>query len=102
MVVDEVEIINELENRFQHCYTNEQILLNDQKLKQNDARVTFYKHYVTALDASIRLLILTNRFAKYDEDMKFWRDIELEYSIQERLFDTDSKKNYKRKIDYMD
>ena len=78
IVVDELEIINELENRFQHCYTKEQILLNDQKLKQNDAKVTFYKYYAMLYILSIHLLILTNRFAKYDEDMKFWMDIELE------------------------
>lgn len=102
MVVAETEIIKELEDQFQYCYTKEQNLLNLQNLKQNDARVTFYKHYVNNLDATIRLFILTNKFARYDEDMGFWQVTETEYSIQERLFDTNPKENYKRKLDYMD
>ncbi|MBA3285855.1 MAG: hypothetical protein H0U27_12460 [Nitrosopumilus sp.] len=101
MTIYKIDMIKELDDIFQHCYEKEQILLVIQKRKQNDARVTFYKHYLSILDSTIRLLILTDKYAR-DQDMRLWQNLDQEYNLNKRLFNRNDVLNYKAKIDYID
>lgn len=102
MTVFKRDIIENLEGLFQHCFIKEQNLLGIQKLKQNDARLTFYKHYLIILDAAIHILILTDKYAKDPEDLNNWKEIHREYNIEERFFSRKELLNYKATLNYMD
>lgn len=52
-------------------------LINYQKLKENDARVTFFKHINVVLDSATTSLILAH---KYLGEMGWWNDLQKEYN----------------------
>ena len=68
-------------------------LLNYQKLKENDARVTLFKHINVVLDSASTSLILAN---KYLGEIDRRNDIQKDYGRSNRPYD------YKRQFDYYD
>ena len=102
MTVFKRDIIKEIEELFQHCFIKEQNLLLIQKLEQNDARLTFYKHYLVIMDATIHLLILTDKYARYPQDLNNWKEIHREYNIEERFFSRKELPNYEATVNYLD
>ena len=68
-------------------------LLNYQKLKENDARVTLFKHVNVVLDSASTSLILAH---KYLGELESWSKIQKDYGRSSRPYD------YKRQFDYFD
>ncbi|MGA7370221.1 MAG: hypothetical protein WBX01_13925 [Nitrososphaeraceae archaeon] len=68
-------------------------LLQIQKLKENDARVTLFKHINVVLDSAATSLILAH---EYLGNMSWWEKIHDDYSRSSRPYD------YKRQFDYLD
>ena len=59
-------------------------LITIQKLKENDARVTFFKHLVVVLDSAAISLTVSH---KYLGNLSWWEDIYNEYKLSTRPYD---------------
>ena len=68
-------------------------LLNTQKLEQNDARVTFFKHVSTVLEFCILSLVLAHRHLGNEN---WWKCTDTHYELSRRPYD------YDRRFDYFD
>ena len=93
------DIIESLEHRFQTCFSKERNLLDYQNLDQNDARVTFYKHLINTLDATIHLLIFTD---KHLLTTQWWAQTIKEYKIKMRSFEKTEIQVIEKESDYID
>jgi hypothetical protein len=76
-LVDRKSLITELESLLDRSLVYAQNLLNYQRLKQNDARITFFKHVNVVLDSATTSLILAH---KYLGEMDWWKDTQKEYN----------------------
>ena len=92
-MVDRRPLILEIETLLHESLDYTMNLLNYQKLKENDARVTLFKHINVVLDSASTSLILAH---KYLGEMDRWDDIQKSYSRSSRPYD------YKRQFDYYD
>lgn len=92
-MVDRRPLILEIETLLHESLDYTMNLLNYQKLKENDARVTLFKHINVVLDSASTSLILAN---KYLGEMDRWNDIQKDYGRSNRPYD------YKRQFDYYD
>jgi len=98
-MVDRGVLINNLENLFQTCFNKERYLLDKLHLRQNDIRVTFYKHLMNAIDPTIHFVIFTH---KYLPEGKWWASIHKEYKIGPRIFADTEEGNYIKEFEYID
>lgn len=89
-MVDRESLINKLENLIQTCFYKERYLLDKKMLRQNDIRVTFYKHIMNTIDPTIHFILFTH---KYLPEVDWWISIHKEYRIGPRLFANDSSKS---------
>jgi hypothetical protein len=64
-----------------------------QNLKENDARVTFFKHINVVLDSAVISLMVSH---KYLGSLSWWEDVHNEYTLSDRLY------NHKKQFDYYD
>jgi hypothetical protein len=90
-LVDRKRLIEELDSLVKECTETAGKLLDYQRLKQNDARVTFFKHFNTVLDPAVISLILAH---KYLGNESWWNDIHSEYRLSRRPYDYDREFNY--------
>ena len=57
-MMDRATIINTLELLLNECFETIDNLRTNQQIKENDARVTFFKHLVDVIDSTILLLFV--------------------------------------------
>ncbi len=93
------DIIESLEQRLQTCVSIVTDLLDNQNLEQHDARVTFYKHIINTLDATIHLLIFTD---KHLLTTQWWDRTIKEYNIPMRSFGKTEIEVIEKESDYID
>ena len=93
LMVARIKVIDELESLLQQCFSTLDDLLSIQKISQNDARVTFFKHIVNVIDSSIIFLTLSHR---YFGDEPWWSDTQRMYNLSTRPIPFD------REFDYCD
>jgi hypothetical protein len=86
-------LISELDSILKSCVDSVKNLLEYQKLNQNDARVTFFKHFINVLDSTILSLIIAHKYFGNDE---WWREANIEYNLTSRPVD------HAKEIDYYD
>lgn len=91
-------IIKNLEALFNSCYTKEQKLLQEGK-KQNDVRVTFFKHMINTINSSIHLIIFSDTVLFTDE---WWSKSLSTYKIQQRHFGHTIIETRNKEIEYID
>ena len=82
-MVDRRPLILEIETLLHESLDYTMNLLNYQKLKENDARVTLFKHINVVLDSASTSLILSH---KYLGEMDRWDDIQKSYSRSSRPY----------------
>ena len=92
-MVDRRPLIKEVDSLLQICADDAQNLMSYQNLKQNDARVTFFKHVNVALDSATISLILAHKYLGAED---WWKDIYNEYGLSKRPYD------YNREFSYFD
>jgi hypothetical protein len=92
-MVDRRSLIEEVDSLLKESLDYALKLLTYQKLKENDARVTLFKHVNTILDSATTSLILAH---KYLGEMSWWDNIHNEYNRSPRPYD------FKRQFDYFD
>ena len=61
-VTDRITLINELESLLKQCFDTIDNLRSYQHIKENDARLTFFKHLVNGLDSTILFLIVARKY----------------------------------------
>jgi hypothetical protein len=88
-VTDRITLINELESLLKQCFDTIDNLRSYQQIKENDVRVTFFKHLVNVLDSTILFLIVAR---KYFGNENWWK----EYNLSIRPFP------FSREFDYYD
>jgi predicted metallo-beta-lactamase superfamily hydrolase len=66
-------LINELESLLIECFNTIANLTTYQQIKENDARVTFFKHLVNVIDSTIVSLLVAH---KYLGDENWWKKIQ--------------------------
>jgi hypothetical protein len=74
-------LINELESLLIECFNTIANLTTYQQIKENDARVTFFKHLVNVIDSTIVSLLVAH---KYLGDENWWKEIQKEYNLSAR------------------
>jgi hypothetical protein len=74
-------LINDLELLLNECFETIENLRKYQQIKENDARVTFFKHLVNVIDSTILFLIVAR---KYLGDENWWKGIQQEYNLSTR------------------
>jgi hypothetical protein len=92
-MVDRIPLIKEIDELLKNSSNCAQNLISYQKLKENDARVTFFKHVNVVLDSSIISLILANKYLGKEE---WWKEIYNRYNLSKRPY------NYRREFGYFD
>jgi hypothetical protein len=80
-VTNRTALINDLESLLSKNFKTIHNLTTYQRLNQNDARVTFFKHLVNVIDSTILFLIVGH---KYLGDEDWWKIIQQEYSLSSR------------------
>lgn len=83
-------LIEQVDSLIKECSNHVTNLLKYQQMKQNDARVTFFKHMNTVLDSAIISLILAH---KYLGSLNL-EAIHIEYELSPRLYDYDTERKY--------
>jgi hypothetical protein len=86
-------LISELDSILKSCVDSVKNLLEYQKLNQNDARVTFFKHFINVLDSTILSFIIAHKYFGNDE---WWREVNNEYKLTPRPVD------HVKEIEYYD
>ena len=92
-MVNRKQLISDLESFFQECFDAVKNLNSYQKISQNDARITFFKHMANVVDSTILFLVVAH---KYLGDESWWKDIQKEYVLSLRPVPLD------REFDYYD
>lgn len=82
---------------FQACVVKVQEFLRV-GLKQNDVRVTFYKHIMNTINSSIHLLIFSDTTLSTQD---WWLKKLSKYKINKRFFSTNPKESREKEIDYI-
>jgi hypothetical protein len=72
-MTNRIALINELESLLSECFNTIANLTTYQQIKENDARVTFFKHLVNVIDSTIVSLLVAN---KYLGDENWWKKIQ--------------------------
>jgi hypothetical protein len=91
-MVDRKPLITGLESLLDGSLVYAQNLLDYQKLKQNDARVTFFKHVNVVLDSATTSIILAH---KHLGEMDWWKDAQREYNRSDnRRYDYEKQFRY--------
>ena len=98
-MVDRENLIRILDNLLQALFKKERFLLDEINLKQNDTRVTFYKHMMNTIDSTIHLIIFTHR---YLPEGHWWTSTHNEYKLSKRLFANGLEENYIQEFKYID
>ena len=96
--MDKIQIIRNLEALFRVCYSKEQDLLHVGG-KQNDARVTFYKHLINTINSSIHLMIFSETTLLTED---WWLKKLPKYKINKRVFSTRPQESRGIEVDYID
>jgi hypothetical protein len=97
-----IELINQLEFLLRECFKNIDILRGPEHIKENDARVTFFKHIVNVINSTFLFLIMSKKYlVKYDnstndflQNEDWWKDIQKEYDLSDRPFPFDRQLLY--------
>lgn len=84
-------LTEQVDSLLKEGFTTTDNLLNIQQLKQNDARVTFFKHVSMVLDSAIISLILAHR---YLGDENWWKKTDILYKLSGRPYDYDRRFHY--------
>jgi hypothetical protein len=92
-MIDRSTLISELDSILKTCVDSVNNLLVYQKMNQNDARVTFFKHFINVLDSTILSLIVAH---KYFGNYEWWKEVNFEYNLTSRPVD------YAKEMDYYD
>jgi hypothetical protein len=93
------DIVKNLELLFQSCIREEQQLLVKKKLKQNDARITFYKHLINTINSTIHLVVFSDTHL-FEEN--WWENPLPKYNISQRFFAQKYIDSREKEIDYID
>ena len=88
-----IELINQLEFLLRECFKNIDILRGPEHIKENDARVTFFKHLVNVIDSTILFLVVSH---KHLSNENWWKDIRKEYNLSTRRI------SFNKEFDYYD
>jgi hypothetical protein len=88
-----IELINQLEFLLRECFKNIDILIGPEHIKENDARVTFFKHLVNVIDSTILFLVVSH---KHLSNENWWKDIQKEYNLSTRRI------SFNKEFDYYD
>jgi hypothetical protein len=80
-MTNRIALINELESLLSECFDTIANLTTYQQIKENDARVTFFKHLVNVIDSTIVSLLVAH---KYLGDENWWKEIQKEYNLSAR------------------
>jgi hypothetical protein len=91
--MNKITLINELESLLQLCFNSINNLVKYQQIKENDARVTFFKHLVNVINSTTLMLIMSHT---HFGNESWWKDIQREYELSTRPFP------FGREIDYYD
>jgi hypothetical protein len=81
-MIDRSTLISELDSILKTCVDSVNNLLVYQKMNQNDARVTFFKHFINVLDSTILSLIVAH---KYFGNYEWWKEVNFEYNLTSRM-----------------
>jgi hypothetical protein len=80
-MINRTELISDLEALLSECFNTIANMITYQQIKQNDARVTFFKHLVNVIDSTIISLLLSH---KYMGTENWWKEIQKEYNLSAR------------------
>jgi hypothetical protein len=75
------ELISDLESFLNDCFQTINNLTTYQRINENDARVTFFKHLVNVIDSTILSFLMAH---KYLGDENWWIQIQKEYNLSTR------------------
>jgi hypothetical protein len=89
-LADRRRLIAQTDSLLKECSENVSNLLQFQKMKQNDARVTFFKHMSNILNSTTLSLILAHKYLGRSN----LEGIHREYSLSPRLYDYDAGTRY--------
>lgn len=92
-MTNRITLINDLESFLTECFNTINDLVLNQRIKQTDARVTFFKHLVNIVDSTILSLILSH---KYLGDENWWIQAHKDYDLSKRPIP------FVREFDYYD
>ena len=100
-MTDRRPLIKEIEDLLQTNLEYVQNLLTIQRLMQNDARVTFFKHINIVLDSASTSLILAHKYL--DPHGQWWNDIQMEYNRSRRsIYSAFPLVRHKMQLKYFD
>jgi hypothetical protein len=74
-------LINDLESLLSECFNTIADLTTYQQIKENDARVTFFKHLVNVIDSTIVSLLVAHKIMG---DENWWKEVQKEYNLSAR------------------
>lgn len=74
-------LINDLESFISDCFKTIANLTTYQRINENDARITFFKHLVNIVDSTILSFMMAY---KYLGDENWWKEIQKEYNLSAR------------------
>jgi hypothetical protein len=92
-MTNRIALINDLESLLSECFNTISNLMTYQQIKENDARVTFFKHLVNVIDSTIVSLLVAH---KYMGDENWWKEVQKEYNLTARPI------HFVREFDYYD
>jgi len=90
-MVDRWPLIEQIDSLLRESLTTTDNLLFIQQLKQNDARVTFFKHVNTVLDSAILSLVLAHRYLGNEN---WWIETDSLYKLSKRPYEYVQRFNY--------
>lgn len=96
-MMERIGLINDLESLLQECFKTIDNLRGPQQIKENDARVAFFKHLVNVINSTLLFLIMSKKyFVNYDNSTNecWWKGIQKEYNLSNRRFDFDRQRLY--------
>src|SRR5829696_4503221 len=90
-MVNRRQLVGDLEAFIQECFDAIENLNSYQKISQNDARITFFKHLANVVDSTILFLVVAH---KYLGDENWWKDTQKEYVLAARPIPFDKEFDY--------
>lgn len=90
-MTDRTPLINDLESLLKECFNTIDNLRCYQRISENDARVTFFKHNV--IDSTILFLVIAHKYLGNED---WWKEMQRNYGLSIRPITFD------REFDYYD
>jgi len=90
-MTDRTALINDLESLLNDNFNTIDNLRCYQRISENDARVTFFKHLVNVIDSTILFLVVAHEYLGNED---WWKEVQRNYSLSIRPITFDREFHY--------